>query len=118
MTKELCDPCCRDDVQANATTLCTDCEEFLCDDCARAHRRNKLSLAHVLLDVKQIESLPQSTVSSQTLCDMHQATTLYFYCPQHEISPIAKHLKTSSRIRSSTNYQKKLKTLFAFRTNC
>lgn len=84
MTEELCDPCSRDDVQANATTVCTDCEEFLCDDCTRAHRRNKLSLAHVLLDVKQIGSLPQSTVSSQTFCDVHQTTTLDFYCPQHE----------------------------------
>jgi hypothetical protein len=54
MTAEFCDPCFRDDVQAKATTMCTDCEEFLCDDCTRAHRRNKLSLAHVLLDVKQI----------------------------------------------------------------
>ena len=43
MTAEFCDPCVRDDVQAKATTLCTDCEEFLCDDCTRAHRRNKLS---------------------------------------------------------------------------
>jgi hypothetical protein len=33
MTEEFCDPCFRDDVQAKATTLCTDCEEFLCDDC-------------------------------------------------------------------------------------
>ena len=84
MTEEFCDSCFRDDVQAKATTLCTDCEEFLCDDCTRAHRRNKLSLAHVLLDVKQIGSLPQSTISSHTFCDIHQATTLDFYCPQHE----------------------------------
>ena len=84
MTAEFCDPCFRDDVQAKATTLCTDCEEFLCGDCTRAHRRNKLSLAHVLLDVKQIGSLPQSTVSSHIFCDIHQATTLDFYCPQHE----------------------------------
>ena len=81
MTEEFLDPCFRDDVQAKATTLCTDCEEFLCDDCVRAHRRNKLSLAHVLLDVKQIGSLPQSTVSSHIFCDIHQATTLDFYCP-------------------------------------
>lgn len=84
MTEEFCDPCCRDDVHANATTLCTDCEEFLCGDCTRAHRKNKLSLAHVLLDINQIGSLPQSTVSSQTFCDIHQTTALDFYCPQHE----------------------------------
>ena len=135
MTEEFCDPCFRDDVQAKATTLCTDCEEFLCDDCVRAHRRNKLSLAHVLLDVKQIGSLPQSTVSSHIFCDIHQATTLAFYCPQHEktccrscmvdvhrtcdrVIPLSEASKTSSRIRSSTNYQKKFKTLLVFRTNC
>ena len=80
MTAEFCDSCFRDDVQAKATTLCTDCEEFLCDDCTRAHRRNKLSLAHVLLDVKQIGSLPQSTISSHIFCDIPQATMLDFYC--------------------------------------
>jgi hypothetical protein len=85
MAEEFLDPCFRDDVQAKATTLCTDCKEFLCDDCVRAHRRKKLSLAHVLLDVKQIGSLPQSTVSSHIFCDIHQATTLDFYCPLLEI---------------------------------
>lgn len=83
MSEQNCDPCSRDEVETCATTWCTDCEEALCADCTRAHRRNKLSLSHVLLDTKEISSLPESTITTQTFCDIHCDILLEFYCQSH-----------------------------------
>lgn len=84
MSDKWCDPCASDNVESKAASWCTDCEEALCPDCTKAHRRNKLSRSHVLIDTQQIENLPSSTVSSQTYCEIHRDLTLDFYCNLHD----------------------------------
>ena len=45
-----CDPCLCDGRTVTAEWYCTECSEFVCDNCARAHRNSRVSRNHKLLD--------------------------------------------------------------------
>ena len=61
-----------------ANKKCDDCDEFLCDDCVKAHKRVKVTKDHVIKDVKVAnvddDDEGNSTQTKDVSCSVHQVT--------------------------------------------
>jgi hypothetical protein len=55
-TDNSCIPCSRENQLETATKWCSDCEEGLCTDCSKVHRKNKLTVDHSLIDANLVSS--------------------------------------------------------------
>ncbi|XP_019647723.1 PREDICTED: LOW QUALITY PROTEIN: uncharacterized protein LOC109488024 [Branchiostoma belcheri] len=87
--EELCDVC-----EEVANGGCVVCEEFLCDECARVHRRAKRTRGHEVIGVAELkEQLITKTPSvksiSLPMCPKHEDEKLKFYCETCQ-SPICR----------------------------
>ncbi|KAH3697919.1 uncharacterized protein LOC127862027 [Dreissena polymorpha] len=62
-----CAPCqCQNKINA-ASTLCTDCEELLCDGCTLQHKSLKATRSHTLQELKQKEMITETHTDMPTL---------------------------------------------------
>ncbi|KAI8494087.1 hypothetical protein Bbelb_284340 [Branchiostoma belcheri] len=73
---------------------CVVCEEFLCDDCARVHRRAKRTRGHEAIGVAEfkeqlITKTPSVKSTSLPMCPKHEDEKLKFYCETCQ-SPICR----------------------------
>ena len=50
--KNLCTACLRENEEEKATDICITCEEVICGNCAKYHRRNQTSRHHVVRSLK------------------------------------------------------------------
>ncbi|XP_078579824.1 E3 ubiquitin-protein ligase TRIM45-like [Branchiostoma floridae x Branchiostoma japonicum] len=77
-------PC--DNCEVNvANQGCVVCEEFLCEDCARVHRRAKRTRDHDVIGVAELKEMlltkPSSVKSTPLpMCSKHGDEKLKFYC--------------------------------------
>jgi hypothetical protein len=87
-----CQPCDEEGTRLPAHGYCTDCKEHLCQTCFTAHKINRLSKQHTLLDatsmpqVLQQPSTPIHTGLSDDLtlpCPKHPKEMIKFYCNDH-----------------------------------
>lgn len=56
-----CSPCLYDDTHQNARKWCTSCEEGLCEECEKTHKKTKATRDHKLIsidDYRKIEDVP------------------------------------------------------------
>ncbi|XP_078699963.1 protein meiotic P26-like [Branchiostoma floridae x Branchiostoma belcheri] len=86
-------PCdvCEEEV---ATCGCVACEEFLCDECACAHRRAKRTRGHEVTGVTELKEqlitkTPSVKSTSLPMCPKHEDEKLKFYCETCQ-SPICR----------------------------
>ncbi|KAI8498561.1 hypothetical protein Bbelb_237630 [Branchiostoma belcheri] len=86
--KVVCDLC----EEEMASCGCVVCEEFLCDECSRGHRRTKRTRDHEVIGVAELKEqliTKTSSVKSRSLpmCPKHEDEKLKFYCEtcQHPI---------------------------------
>ena len=80
----LCTLCQEDvDVDNVAVTWCTDCETFLCFDCAKHHARNKASKEHRTLSIQDYQNLPAFIFETSNRCEDHDKR-YELYCRIHE----------------------------------
>lgn len=63
-----CEPCQTEDLSSPAVKWCTECEEALCTDCERSHRKSKASKHHTLADLVSGKTLPKVKVQD---CKLH-----------------------------------------------
>ncbi|XP_052777966.1 uncharacterized protein LOC128215269 isoform X1 [Mya arenaria] len=82
-----CQPCEQDDEFLPAEVYCKVCKEFFCSNCARVHRKQKITRSHFLLDQSNMptslgdhETEYECTVS----CDIHPKETIKFFCKTHQ----------------------------------
>jgi hypothetical protein len=81
-----CDPCSRVDESSSATRWCVDCEDALCINCVKAHKGNKASTNHHVIDIDVISTLPAEVLKTQTKCSKHPEGIMDFFCTHHQIS--------------------------------
>ncbi|XP_071150326.1 uncharacterized protein [Mytilus edulis] len=77
----LCGPCCFDDVQKNAGRWCTKCEEGLCEDCEKVHRRIKSSRNHKVITIEDYRKIEHISISQ--VCE-HHGENLEWFCKSHD----------------------------------
>lgn len=81
MSSVFCEPCQTEDLSSTASKWCTNCEEALCVECERSHRKNKASRNHVLVDLLSAKSLPKVKVQE---CLSHEEQKLDLFCIDHD----------------------------------
>ena len=77
-----CEPCQSEDLSSPAVKWCTECEEALCTDCERSHRKSKASKHHTLADLVSGKTLPKVKVQDCKLHDGGQKIDLF--CIDHD----------------------------------
>lgn len=83
-TDNSCIPCSRENQLETATKWCSDCEEGLCTDCSKAHRKNKLTVDHSLIDANLVSSLPFGLIQSHQCCNNHPEFYVDLVCIDHD----------------------------------
>ncbi|XP_060562273.1 uncharacterized protein LOC132721913 [Ruditapes philippinarum] len=87
-----CQPCDEEGTTLPAHGYCTDCKEHLCNTCFTAHRINKFTKKHTLLDATSMPKVLQQPSTSHhtglsddlTLpCGKHPIEIIKFYCFDH-----------------------------------
>ncbi|XP_060597189.1 uncharacterized protein LOC132751094 [Ruditapes philippinarum] len=87
-----CQPCDEEGTRLPAHGYCTDCKEHLCKTCFKAHKINKFTKKHILLDATSMPKVLQQpstfiqTVLSDDLtmpCPKHPKEMIKFYCNDH-----------------------------------
>ena len=78
-----CDPCLIDDVNENAQFYCTNCDEFLCDNCTRIHRKYEATRQHQLLDRDEMPRKKISNVQDK-FCAKHDEKLIEYFCDNHD----------------------------------
>ena len=87
-----CDPCLEDDENNEAEGFCVDCNDYLCTECFRIHRKSKPLKHHVLRDKASMPAIrPQQTHDIEK-CTSHDKEILEYYCSSHEL-PLCKLCK-------------------------
>ncbi|XP_045204148.2 uncharacterized protein LOC123557031 [Mercenaria mercenaria] len=79
-----CQPCFTEDMTVKSSKFCVDCNEFLCKDCVRAHRKLNCTRHHQIVDKRDdISSRPVMT-SAGVCCFYHSDKQLDQFCEQHD----------------------------------
>ncbi|XP_052069424.1 uncharacterized protein LOC127708558 [Mytilus californianus] len=81
MSSVFCEPCQTEELSSPAIKWCTNCEEALCTECERSHRKSKASRNHVLVDLLSAKSLPKVKVQE---CLSHEEQKLDLFCIDHD----------------------------------
>ena len=77
-----CDPCLCDGRTVTAEWYCTECSEFMCDNCARVHRNSRISRNHKLLDRDAMPKKKLTTVQEK-FCAKHSGEMTKYFCGKH-----------------------------------
>ena len=77
-----CDPCLCDGRTVTAEWYCTECSEFMCDNCARAHRNSRASRNHKVLDRDAMPKKKLTTVQEK-FCARHSGEMTKYFCGKH-----------------------------------
>lgn len=85
---------CTDD--ANATSWCVECAEFICDSCVQAHQRLKITKDHT---IKPKEAAVTETQQSTTgtgrsiMCHIHSQVSINVWKPYFPITQMIHKIK-------------------------
>ena len=80
--KMLCEPCDGNDETSIAENYCVDCNEFLCEGCAKVHRKSKMSRNHELLEGDNMPTA-KFILSDDNTCSLHDGKPLEYFCNTH-----------------------------------
>ncbi|XP_078694391.1 E3 ubiquitin-protein ligase TRIM56-like [Branchiostoma floridae x Branchiostoma belcheri] len=72
------------EAKSGAESFCTECGDFLCDECVAIHRRIKVSKGHQVIGVEQLRSAESEAVNIKPRplppCRLHSQETLKLFC--------------------------------------
>ncbi|CAC5388645.1 unnamed protein product [Mytilus coruscus] len=78
-----CGPCGYDDATKEARRWCTNCDEGLCEDCEKAHIKNKISRNHKIISIEDYRKIENVSISE--VCENH-GENLEWFCKTHDKS--------------------------------
>ncbi|VDH94077.1 Hypothetical predicted protein [Mytilus galloprovincialis] len=76
-----CGPCLYDETHQNASKWCTSCEEGLCKDCEKTHRKTKTTRDHKLISIDNYRKIKDVPISLD--CSVHDKK-LEWFCKSHD----------------------------------
>ncbi|XP_052065127.1 uncharacterized protein LOC127704929 [Mytilus californianus] len=79
-----CEPCNRDGENQKAVSCCSDCIEYLCVECAKFHRKGKITANHKTISILEAEKVDSSILDIPEICNIHEDQKLSFFCVQHD----------------------------------
>eukprot|EP00058_Branchiostoma_floridae_P026044 XP_002611534.1 hypothetical protein BRAFLDRAFT_117187 [Branchiostoma floridae] len=71
------------ETKSGAESFCTECGDFLCDECVAIHRRIKVTKGHQVIGVEQLKAESDTVkIKPRPLppCRIHSQETLKFFC--------------------------------------
>jgi len=71
------------DEENEATHYCLDCQDYLCEMCAKAHQKAKVSKNHQLISIEKMKKSQTNIISksnSQVYCQIHQQEEIKLFC--------------------------------------
>ncbi|XP_078694965.1 E3 ubiquitin-protein ligase TRIM56-like isoform X2 [Branchiostoma floridae x Branchiostoma belcheri] len=72
------------ETKSGAESFCTECGDFLCDECVAIHRRIKVTKGHQVIGVEQLRSAESEAVNIKPRplppCRLHSQETLKLFC--------------------------------------
>lgn len=80
MEDKFCEPCTARGRNPTAFQWCAECEEALCSECTEAHRVQKITRNHHLVDISKI---PKSINRSYN-CSEHEHLPFDYFCVDHD----------------------------------
>ncbi|XP_052066381.1 uncharacterized protein LOC127706030 [Mytilus californianus] len=81
MADNFCEPCTARGMTSTAFQWCTECEEALCSECTEAHKVQKMSRNHHLVEIGKI---PEKIDLSYN-CSKHQHLPFDYFCVDHDV---------------------------------
>ena len=80
-----CDPCASENETVPGEFYCTDCLEYLCNNCATVHRKLKTLRYHNLLGRDEMPKKNLTTMGVQfKFCSKHANKQIEYFCEKHE----------------------------------
>lgn len=95
MDSKKCESCLRENLQICAEFWCFDCDEPLCNECLKNHRKTKFLMSHHTVDLDFIDIFPTSVLSSISRCQKHGDGKVEWFCVDHE-ALCCRHCMTES----------------------
>ncbi|XP_063409078.1 uncharacterized protein LOC134692551 [Mytilus trossulus] len=89
-----CGPCMYDETHQNARKWCTSCEEGLCEDCEKTHKKTKTSRNHKLISIEDYRKIEH--VQIPFTCSEHDKKFEWF-CKSHDQAICVVCLPTAHR---------------------
>lgn len=82
----MCIPCQRENDEEEAIDICMTCEEPICGNCAKYHRRNLISRTHRIIPLNEPSRVMEffQSLNKSVGCPQHQDKEVELYCNQHQ----------------------------------
>ena len=72
------------DEENEASSYCLDCQDYLCEMCAKAHQKSKTTKNHQLISIGEMKNQTQINVisksNSHVYCQIHQQKEIELFC--------------------------------------
>ncbi|XP_063399432.1 uncharacterized protein LOC134684074 [Mytilus trossulus] len=81
MAAQYCEPCTARGKTPSAFQWCTECEEALCSECTEAHKVQKMSRSHHLVEIGKIPN----KIDLSYNCSKHQHLLFDYFCVDHDV---------------------------------
>ncbi|XP_071121823.1 uncharacterized protein [Mytilus edulis] len=81
MAAKYCEPCTARGRTPSAFQWCTECEEALCSECTEAHKVQKMSRSHHLVEIGKIPN----KIDLSYNCSKHQHLLFDYFCVDHDV---------------------------------
>ncbi|XP_076085035.1 uncharacterized protein LOC143055873 [Mytilus galloprovincialis] len=127
-----CGPCLYDETHQNARKWCTSCEEGLCEDCEKNHKKTKTTRDHKLIsidDYRKIEDVPINITCSdhdkkfEWFCKSHDKALCVTCLPSEhkscsDVMPIDVAATNARQSTAISDLQEAIELIFRNITHC
>ncbi|KAK3598714.1 hypothetical protein CHS0354_003275 [Potamilus streckersoni] len=84
----ICDACNTEGASVLANGFCAVCEEAMCDECLKVHRKQKILKNHTIITMDELVNNPQNVMkfAEGFTCFEHDGEDIKFFCNDHNVA--------------------------------
>ncbi|KAK3604068.1 hypothetical protein CHS0354_007178 [Potamilus streckersoni] len=84
----VCEACISEGISVTAEGFCAVCQEAMCGDCLKVHKKQKVSKNHTIITMEEVSSNPQNImkIAEGFTCSEHDSEYVQFYCRDHNVA--------------------------------